>query len=62
MEEYGYILLSDKELANNMGVSEQTIKKYHKALMEKGYLDIIEKDIKRINLKKLKNNAKTNRD
>lgn len=60
MEEYGYILLSDRELADNMGVSEQTIKKYHKTLMEKGYLDIIEKDIKRINLKKLKHNAKTN--
>lgn len=59
--EYGYILLSDKELADNMGLSEQTIKKYHRSLIEKGYLDIIEineREIKRLNLTKLSTSKK----
>lgn len=59
--EYGYILLSDKELADNMGLSVQTIKKYHRSLIEKGYLDIIEineREIKRLNLTKLSTNKK----
>lgn len=59
--EYGYILLSDKELADNMGLSVQTIKKYHRSLIEKGYLDIIEineREIKRLNLTKLSTSKK----
>jgi Mn-dependent DtxR family transcriptional regulator len=55
--EYGYIILTDEEEAEKLRVSVQTIKKRHKSLQEKGYLDIIEigdKKIKRFNLKKLR--------
>ena len=57
MEEikYGYVLLSDEELAKTMNLSVQTIKKYHKSLIEKGYLEIIhidDKEVKRFNLTK----------
>lgn len=54
--EYGYIFLSDEELAENINVSVQTIKKYHKSLIKKGYLDIVTidgKNVKRYNLSKL---------
>jgi DNA-binding transcriptional regulator YhcF (GntR family) len=54
--EYGYVFLSDQEEADNLNVSIQTIKKRHKTLQEKGFLDIIEidgKKVKRFNLKKL---------
>ena len=54
--EFGYIFLNDEELSKEIGLSVQTIKKYHKSLIEKGYLDIIEidgKEIKRFNLSKL---------
>lgn len=57
MEEFGYIFLSDKELSEKIGLSEQTIKKYNKNLIKKGYLDIVEidgKKVKRFNLTKLK--------
>ena len=53
--EYGYVLLSDEELAKTMHLSVQTIKKYHKSLIEKGYLEIInidDKEVKRFNLTK----------
>lgn len=56
MEEFGYILLSDEELSEKVGISVQTIKKHHKALIEKGVLEIIEVDgkkIKKFNLNKL---------
>lgn len=56
--EYGYVFESDEELSIHMGLSVQTIKKYHKSLIEKGYLDIIEingKKVKRYNLTKLNN-------
>lgn len=58
MEElkYGYVFLTDEEESEKMGLSIQTIKKYHKSLIDKGYLDIIEVDgkkIKRYNLSKL---------
>lgn len=55
--EYGYVLLSDEELAKTMNLSVQTIKKYHKSLIEKGYLEIInidDKEVKRFNLTKQK--------
>ena len=55
--EYGYIFLSDQEESEEIGWSVQTIKKYQKKLIEKGYLDIIEidgKKVKRFNLTKLK--------
>lgn len=54
--EYRYVFLSDEELSENMNMSLQTIKKYHKSLIEKGYLDIVEidgKKVKRYNLSKL---------
>ena len=44
---------SDEELAKIMGLSIQTIKKYNKSLIEKGYLKIIktdDKEIKQFNL------------
>ena len=56
--EYGYVFLTDEEESENFGLSVQTIKKYHKSLIEKGYLDIIEVDgkkVKRYNLTKLNN-------
>ena len=55
--EFGYVYLSDEELAEQMNMSVQTVKKYHKSLIQKGYLDIIEidgKKVKRYNLSKLK--------
>lgn len=54
--EFGYVILSDEEEAKNIGVSTQTLKKYHRQLMKLGYLEIIEsenKKIKKFNLKKL---------
>ena len=56
IEEYGYVFLTDGELALQINVSEATVKKRNKSLMEKGYLDIIEidgKKVKRFHLKKL---------
>lgn len=58
--EFGYVFLTDEEEAEKLGYSVQTIKKYHKSLIEKGYLDIIEVDgkkVKRYNLKKLSGNV-----
>lgn len=55
-EEFGYIFLTDEEESKSIGLSVQTIKKYHNSLIEKGYLDIIEideKKVKRFNLTKL---------
>ena len=54
--EYGYVFLTDEEESEQIGLSVHTIKKYHKELIEKGYLDIIEVDgkkVKRYNFKKL---------
>ena len=54
--EYGYIFLTDEEEAHNLNLSTQTLKKYHKSLIKKGYLEIIEidgKKVKRFNLTKL---------
>lgn len=56
--EYGYVLLSDEEEAEKIGLGVQTIKKYHRELIAEGYLEIIEiegKKVKRYNLKKLTN-------
>lgn len=56
--EYGYIYLSDEEESKEIGLSVQTIKKHHRNLIKKGYLEIIEidgKKVKRYNLTKLKN-------
>lgn len=56
MEEFGYVFLTDEEEAKAYNMSVQTLKKYHKSLIEKGYLDIIEiegKKIKKFNLNKL---------
>lgn len=58
MEEiiYGYVFLTDEELSEKVGLSAQTIKKYHKELIRLGYLEIIEidgKKVKRYNLSKL---------
>jgi predicted transcriptional regulator len=57
MEEtdYYYLPLTDEEEAEYMGISIQTIKKYHKSLIKKGYLEIIELDgekVKRFKLPK----------
>lgn len=60
--DYGYVFLSDEELAKEANTSVQTIKKYHRKLKEIGCLDIIEidgKPVKRFNLSKLKENAAT---
>lgn len=54
--DYGYVFLTDQEEAERLNVSVQTIRKRHKSLQEKGFLDIIEidgKKVKRFNLKKL---------
>ena len=56
MEEFGYVFLTDEEEAKAYNMSVQTLKKYHKSLIEKGYVDIIEIDgakIKKFNLNKL---------
>lgn len=56
MEKYGYVFISDEEEADLQNKSVQTIKKYHKSLMKKGLLDIIEidgKKVKRFNLYKI---------
>ena len=56
MEKFGYVFLTDEEEALAYNKSVQTLKKYHKSLIEKGYLDIIEidgKKIKKFNLNKL---------
>ena len=46
--EYWYVFLSDEEEAENLGLSVQTIKKYHKSLIKKGLLEIVEIDGKRV--------------
>lgn len=54
--EYGYVFISDEEEAELQNKSVQTIKRYHKSLIKKGFLDIIEidgKKVKRFNLSKL---------
>lgn len=54
--DYGYIFLTDEEEAERMNISVHTIKRRHKSLQEKGILEIIEIDgkrVKRFNLKKL---------
>lgn len=38
---YGYVLLSDEEMAKQLNMSKQTIKKYHKQLIKLGYLEIL---------------------
>ena len=56
MVEFGYLFLTEEEEAKELGISIQTLKKYHKRLEQKGYLDIIELDdkkIKRFNLLKM---------
>lgn len=56
MEKFGYVFLTDEEEALAYNMSVQTLKKYHKSLIEKGYLDIIDVDgkkIKKFNLNKL---------
>lgn len=56
MDKYGYVFISDEEEADLQNKSVQTIKKYHKSLMKKGLLDIIEidgKKVKRFNLYKI---------
>ena len=56
MVEFGYLFLTEEEEAKKLGISIQTLKKYHKRLEQKGYLDIIELDgkkIKRFNLLKM---------
>lgn len=53
--EYLYVYLSDVEESEKLGMSLQTIKKYHKSLMEKGILEILEingNKVKRFNLGK----------
>ena len=53
--EYYYLPLTDEEEAKHIGKSIQTIKKYHKSLIKKGYLEIIELDgekVKRFKLPK----------
>jgi predicted transcriptional regulator len=44
MSEYYYLYLTDEEEATHIGVTVQTIKKYHKSLIKKGYLEIVEID------------------
>lgn len=54
--EFGYLFLTEEEEAEQLGISTQTLKKYHKRLISKGYLEIIEvngKKIKKFNLLKL---------
>ncbi len=58
--EYGYVFLSDEEESKVLGWSLRKLRKCHKSLIEKGYLDIIETDgkkVKRFNLSKLKGNG-----
>jgi predicted transcriptional regulator len=62
--EFGYVLLSDEEISQKIGMSVQTIKKYHKSLIAKGYLTIIKtedgSEIKQFNLRKLSEPNKEN--
>ncbi len=54
--EFGYVFLSDEEEAKYLGMAVKTIKKYHASLIEKGFLEIVEidnKKVKKFNLKKL---------
>lgn len=54
--EFGYVFLTDEEEAKNLGMAVKTIKKYHTSLIEKGFLEIVEidnKKVKKFNLKKL---------
>ena len=55
---FGYITISDEEQAKQCGMSVKTIRKYDKILIEKGLLEIIEEDgkrIKKFNLSKIDN-------
>ncbi len=48
-----YLDLSDEDLAKELGLSVQTVKKYNKSLIAKGILKIVEKDgkeVKELNL------------
>lgn len=54
--EYGYLALTDEEEAAWLGMCVSTIKKYHKKLIDLGYLDYVEvngQKLKRFHLKKL---------
>ena len=54
--EFGYLFLTEEEEAEQLGISTKKKKKYHKRLISKGYLEIIEvngKKIKKFNLLKL---------
>jgi predicted transcriptional regulator len=44
------ITLSDEEEASTLGISLQTLKKYHKELVEKGYLTITQEGDKVIKI------------
>lgn len=62
--EYGYSLLSEEEESVIMNLSVKTIRRINKGLIEKGYLEIIEIDgkrIKRFNITKLNTNGQTTR-
>lgn len=53
MDNTWYVGLSDEELSKQIGMSVQTIKKYNKSLIEKGYLKKIMidgKEVKEFNL------------
>lgn len=53
---YGYVFISDEEEALLQNKSVATIQKYHKSLIDKGYLEIIKINgnrVKRFNLDKL---------
>lgn len=54
--EFGYVFLSDQELADKLNMGIQTLRKRNNDLIRKGYLDIITvdgKEIKRFHLRKL---------
>ena len=53
MDNTWYVGLSDEELSKQIGMSVNTIKKYNKSLIEKGYLKKIMidgKEVKEFNL------------
>lgn len=52
-EIYGYLFLTDEELSEKINMSVQTIRKYHKQLIEKGYMTIVEIDEKKVKRFKL---------
>lgn len=54
---YGYIFATDEEEALNSGKSIDSIKRNHRSLIRKGFLEIVEVDgkrVKRFNLTELK--------